>query len=368
MHKVAHYQLQVKIGPLLRQEIESVFQIVREKCTDEELVFHCVECGDKSGHRSVNLRTGLTFCWKCSKGKNNKGNFMAWARALGYLFSSSNDVSSVSIADIFAQDDEAAGVKVPVLKEVPLPHGFIPLAREPASAYTKLITKMARKKHLDYDDFAAVGAGFTRKDARWEPFCIFPVVDYGLTVYYQGRTYVDVPGEKTKKFPSRHECPYGASYWVYNIDAVRQQKPETVVIVESILNVLSLKRKFKELRIDNMVAVSVFKHYVSKVQAVKLLACAGIKEFCLLYDHDAIGQAWKTMDTLGTRVALTVAEMPYREYNEKLDANDDVEAACEALGQRKLYSGQAALRHQLETDSRSAAAEKVSLVNRRICS
>jgi hypothetical protein len=358
------------VGPLLKIEVEGVFQVVREKSTDEELVFVCPECGDKTGNRSLNLKTGLTFCWRCNKGKNNKGNFIAWAKALGYYFSSGSDMSSVSIADIFAQDDPAAS-KVPVLREVKLPKGFVPMAREPDSAYTKLITKMARRKHLDYEDFAAVGAGFTRDDLRWEPFCIFPVVEYGMTVYYQGRTYVDVPDETTKKFPSRRECPFGAKYWVYNIDGVRVQKPETVVVVESILNVLSLKRKFKEIGVYNQfVPVSVFKHYVSNIQALKLLQFEGVKEICLLFDHDAIEQTWKMIGTLGLTVTLTIAEMPFRKDNKKLDPNDDVEAACEALAERKLYSGAAAMKQQVrpEMDLSSIIASKGLLAGRRICS
>ena len=335
------------IGPLLRMEIESTFQVMREKSTDEEIVFCCVDCGEKSGHRSVNLKTGLTFCWKCGKGRNNKGNFLAWARALGYTFTAGAGAPTVSVSELLARDLRADHSKLPVLKEVALPRGFTPLAREPQSAYTRLITRMARRKHLDYADFAAAGAGFTRTDPRWEPYCIFPVREYGIPVYYQGRTYVDVPGQSTKRFPSRRDVPFGASYWVYNLDAVRSAQPSTVVLVESILNVLSLQRKFAELGETDFVPVSVFKHHVSKVQAIKLLQCAGVKEFCLLFDRDAIDETWRVVGSLGMRLRLTIAEMPHRPDNLKLDANDDVEAACDAIAGRQRYDGPSAMRHRL---------------------
>ena len=349
------------IGPLLKLEIESAFQTVRERSTDEELVLLCPECGDKSGNRSVNLKSGLTFCWRCNKGANNKGNFIAWARALGYRFDASNEESSVPIDQLFAQDNMPVKNKMPVFKEVSLPKGFTPIASEPKGVYTRLITRMARRKNLDYADFTEAGAGFTKLDIRWEPFCVFPVIESGKNVYYQGRTYVDVPGETTKKFPSRRECEFGASYWVYNIDAVRRQKPKVVVIVESILNVLSLKRKFRDIGVDDMIPVSVFKHYVSKVQVIKLLRCEGVKEFCLLFDRDAVAQTWKMANSLVARAKLTVAEMPFREENPKLDANDDVDAAWKAIENRQGYTSVSAMAHKLEAEPTALIKQKMDV-------
>lgn len=324
------------IGPLLKQEIENTFRVVSGKCTSEELVIVCPECEDRSGHRSINLKTGKTFCWKCGKGKNNKGYFLAWARALGYSLSPDSGSSSIPVENLFnAPEPESV---VPLIQEVQLPRGFTPVARRPDSIYTKLITKMARRKNLDYVDFVEAGVGYTMDDPRWEPFAIFPVYEYGTCVYYQGRTYVDVPGETTKRFPSRNQIKWGAGYWVYNINAVRETNPEMVVIVESILNVLSLRWKLRELGWDAVVPVCVFKHHISKVQAIKLLRCKGVKEFCLLFDHDAIEKTWQSVGYIGNKVKITVAEMPNRQGKEKLDPNDDVEAAISAIEHRKLYT------------------------------
>lgn len=327
----------MKIGPLLQREIEHVFHVVREKSSSTELTILCPECGDKGGHRGISLLTGKTFCWRCNKGRNNKGNFIAWARALGFSFAADDGTSSVPVADLLNNDNRQESV-VPVIQEVDLPKGFTPIARRPDSIYTKLITKMARRKNLDYADFAAAGVGYTMDDPRWEPYAIFPVYEYDICVYYQGRTYVDVPGETTKRFPSRNVIKFGATYWVYNIDVVRQTRPEIVIVVESILNVLSLRRKLKELGWNTLVPVCVFKHSLSQVQALKLVRCKGVKEFCFLFDHDAIEKTWDSVGGLGNKVAVTVAEMPMKNGNEKLDANDDVEAAIEAIERRELYT------------------------------
>lgn len=351
------------IGPTLKREIEAVFHVVRDKSSPDELVFLCPECNDRSGHRSVNLRTGVTFCWRCNKGANNKGRFVAWARALGFEFSK-DDYNSVPIERLF--DEEPSKSDLPVIKEVNLPRGFTAMAREPDDVYTRLITKMAKRKHLGHDDFADAGVGFTRTTPKWEPFAIFPVYEYKVPVYYQGRTYVDVPGETTKRFPSRIEVPLGASYWIYNIDAVRKQLPKRVVIVESILNVLSLKRKFAEEGMTDIVAVSVFKHYISKIQATKLLQCEGVKQFYLLFDHDAIDQTWKMMEQLGNRIPVRVAEMPYEEGNKKLDANDDVEAALVAIDEAVPYKMGTAYAHRFENEPKAMSERKVDLTTKRI--
>jgi hypothetical protein len=212
------------------------------------------------------------------------------------------------------------------------------MARTPKSVYTRLITEMAVRKNLTGQDFMAAGVGYTPDDPLWEAYAIFPVIEYGLNVYYQGRTYIDIPGESTKRFPSRTGIKWGASYWIYNLDTVRETQPKLVVIVESILNVLSLRRKFRELGWRHAVPVCVFKHSLSQVQTIKLLRCQGVDEFCLLFDHDAIGATWRAVGALAEKKKVTVAEMPGRADNKKLDPNDDVAAAIEAIERRTLYT------------------------------
>ena len=349
------------IGPLLKREIETVFRIVRDKSTPDELVFQCPECDDKSGHRSVNLKTSKTFCWKCGKGKHNKGNFVAWARALGYEFALNDGYSSVALEQLF--DEPAQTSIVPILQEVSLPKGFTPIARPPKNVYTRIIIEMAQRKNLESVDFVEANVGYTMDDPYWEPYAIFPVYEYDLCVYYQGRTYVDEPGETTKRFPSRKQVKFGASYWVYNIDAVRKQNPPIVVVVESILNVLSLRWRLRELGWKDVVPVCVFKHHMSQVQVLKLTRCLGVKEFCLLFDHDAIDKTWQTVASLGNRVKVTVAEMPLLGGNKKCDPNDDVDAAIRAIERRKRYTAATATNALIESKARM-----VDISGVRICS
>lgn len=325
------------IGPALRAEIEHTFQIATTRCTTDEVVFVCPECGDTTGNRSVNLRTGVTFCWRCNKGKHGKGNFVAWARANGFEFSSAGDMTGVPLDEVLVEP-ESAKTRVPYVVEVDLPKGFIYCREEPDSAYATLIGRMAKRKNLTFEDMLEADTGFTRDDPLWEPFCIFPVRELGRTVYYQGRTYVDVPGQTTKKFPSRNEVPHGSSCWLYNYDEFRDRQVPTVIAVEAILSTLSLRKKLRELNIRNVVPLCVFKHSIGSIQLTKLLQCKWLKEICLMFDHDAIDQTWRQMGNLGSQVKLTIAELPSTADNKKLDPNDDPDAAMAAFGVRTPYT------------------------------
>jgi hypothetical protein len=222
---------------------------------------------------------------------------------------------------------------MPVYALVKMPEGFVRCQDAPRSVYTRLIGAMAQRKNLTLDDFIEAEVGFTRQ-GRWESFAIFPVIERGRTVYYQGRTYIDEPGKTTKKFPSRHECPVSSKFWVYNIDAVKNPEVTKVVAVESVLNCLSLKKKFQELDIADTVPVCVFKHAVSREQARKLSKHKNIEEIILLFDRDAIDKSWEDASDLDLFRYVTIAEMPEVPGRPKIDANDDVELALEALASR----------------------------------
>jgi hypothetical protein len=315
-------------GALLKSQVETLFDVVAHKSTSVELAFICPQpgCTDKSGHRSVNLKTGKTGCFICNKG----GDFVKWARYLGYPVKEEQRIAQA--ADLTEVTYE--NFVIPYTADVSLPEGFIYCSDRPKAYYTELIGRMAVRKNLTLDDLVAAQVGFTRKDPFWEPYAIFPVNEFDQLVYFQGRTYIDEPGEGTKKFPTRKECPYSAKYWVYNLDEARQKKAETVIVVESILNVLSLKKKIEALGIENTVAICVFKHSVSKPQLEKIVRCRHIKEVCLLFDHDATRRSWDASRLLINRISLSVAEMPAGKDNKKLDPNDDVDAAWEAFLRR----------------------------------
>jgi len=322
-------------GQALKFSVESMFDVVKQRCTHDEIAIICPVpgCGDQTGNRSVNLKNGKTFCWRCNVG----GDYVKWARWLGYAIPDDGS-SATSIEDLWKTLDPPKPKRlIPVISEISLPTGFKSCYDNPDSVYTREIGKMAVRKNLEPIDLVNAGVGYTMDDNKWQQFAIFPVLEYNRIVYFQGRTYWDDPGVSTKRFPSRQEAPLSSKYWIYNIDALQPKCVRVAVVVESILNVLSLQKKFAELGITDIVPVCVFKHHVSKAQFYKILRYKHLEEICLLFDLDAIELAWKDAKEIDTLIASTLAEMPMSDTNRKLDPNDDVNAAWEAIQKRKRF-------------------------------
>lgn len=345
-------------GDALKSFAARHFTVVQARSTVDELVILCPTCGggDQSGNRSVNVRNGMTHCWKCEK---NSGSFAWLARKLGLTVEDDKPMAK-PLSELTVKKYAPPASLAPPVLSIKLPDGFIPCSERPNSYYTELIGEMAARKNLTIEDFIAAGVGYTKTNTLWEPYAIFPVVDYGRVVYYQGRTYIDKPGESTKRFPSRQEVSNGSMFWVYNIDEVRRKKAVTVIVMESILNVLSVKKVLAMAQIDDAVPVAVFKHAVSAPQAHKILVNAHVREICLLYDRDASRTSWMASPQLADRTVLSIAEMPEGPGGAKNDPNDDAEAAVEAFLCRIRYSGKNAMLQATENllasqQSRSAA-------------
>jgi hypothetical protein len=324
------------LGSKLRREIDALFTVVPDRCSGDEVVIICPiqGCGDRTGNRSINLKNGKTNCWRCNRAFSS---FEKMCRALG-LEVSGDDLTEPDLSSAEQALEVLKPPKLisPVIAEVKLPRGFTPLAKDPDSIYTRLIADMAERKHLSLQDFEAAGVGFTKLDPRWEPYAIFPVREWGRVVYFQGRLYQERPGEPTKRFPARHEAPLSSRYWVYNLDAARQRNVKVVVVVESILNVLSLERKFCQEGVAHEVAaVGVFKHAVSTPQAAKLRALRHVREFCFMFDADATDAAWKAAANFQNFRAASVAELPAVGGNLTFDPNDDAHVAYGAFLRRK---------------------------------
>ena len=323
-------------GKTLEMTVNSMFEVVRSRTTATELVFICPVpgCGDTSGNRAVNLTTGKTFCWRCNTG----GKFINWVRWLGYAVEDEG-TPMLTLEELFKTLDPVDQASViPVINEISLPDGFQTCYDNPDSVFTRQIVSMAERKNLTEDDVINAGAGYSTDDPNWSWYAIFPVVEYGRLVYFQGRTYWDEMAKSTKKFPSRREAPLSSKYWIYNIDELSNPGVDTAIIVESVLNVLSLKAKFAKLGITNMVPICVFKHAVSKTQFLKLLRFKNIKEAVLLFDFDAVDMSWNDARKIDDLIRVSIAEMPYTAGAPKLDPNDDVDAAWVAIENRHPYS------------------------------
>ena len=334
-------------GLQLRSFVEVNFDVIKTRCTTDEVVFVCPQpgCKDVSGNRAVNLRTGKTNCWRCHIG----GDFIHWVKALGYEVDlTSASALDVNVVEELAQVLNSKKPSVPLRADIQFPSGFVKVENHLDSAYAKAIANMAEKKQLTIDDMIKAGVGFTTADPVWAPYAIFPIIEWGRLVLYQGRAICGAG----KRFPSRQSCPLGSRYWVYNIDVVRNIKPRAVIVVESILNVLSLQKKICAAGYSNeIVPVAVFKHAVSWPQSMKLIRCPRVEEICLMFDVDATQVAWSQARRLINHKKVTVAQIDPTKSKlldlrletdqlraKKWDPNDDVDCAWEAFLDRRPYT------------------------------
>lgn len=340
-------------------ELESVleshgFTVVKARCTVHEVVILCPGCGDASGNRGVNVKTLATNCWRCGKG----GGLVRWASGLGIHVDIEETAQQGVEIDEMAAILEALDRQHEVVKpsgyipEVKLPTGFTRLEDEPDCVHARLIVKMAQRKGLDREDFYRAGAGFTRQSPRWEPFAIFPVFEWGRPVYYQGRTYVDRPGESTKQFPTREECPLSSRYWLYGLDEVAASGGH-VILVEAIFNVLSLRKEIARRGLTGIVPVAVFKHKLSSHQLTKLqkvsqrarLGGHPVASWSVMYDGrtrgevergdkgDALQSAYGDAAQLYDEITpVSVVELP-----DRVDPNDDPVTALDCFLAREPY-------------------------------
>ena len=317
-----------------RNTVENVFEVVPDRCTDQEVCFICPSClpgsPDRTGNRSVNLISGRTNCWRCNKG----GDFVKWAAGLGIVIEAEEfQVSEDSVVTELNNALTKTVKKAVYAIEVELPQGFSPLEEHSCTFAAKRIARMAARKRLTMQDFIDAGVGHTEDNRDWDAYAIFPVTEWGKVVYYQGRTYDDPDYGSTKKFPSRAICPYGSRNWVYGIDEARYA--HTVVVVESILNVLSLRKELAVRGIEKVAPVAIFKHKISTEQAIKLAGLRHATEVCLMFDSDAIADAYAALGTnsLPAGIKRSVVEMPT-----KVDANDDAVMAVNLWQKRKTVS------------------------------
>lgn len=322
--------------------VESLFTVVKDRSTPDEITFICPFCGDATGNRSVSLRNGKTNCWRCGSKPGMSGDFIKWCKRNGYEVDDA--YAGMGDDDVEIDLSLTPSTVVPVyVVECALPSGFTPIASDPDCCYSRWIGDMARRKNLTWRSFADAGVGFCRGNGAWDRYAVFPICEWGKTVYFQGRLYDEKKGEPTKRFPPRTTHPHGSRNWVYNIDAARNPSVRTLIVVESILNVLSLKRLLQKHEITDIVPVALFKHSISKEQGMKIADLSHIQEINLMFDSDATDSAWSAV----AKTSLPVEKVSVTEMPDGVDANDDVLAAWGCFNKRHYAASSAGVLHTL---------------------
>jgi hypothetical protein len=329
----------------LARFIDGHFEVVRNRSSGDEMFFVCPICGDATGNRAVNLKTGLTNCWRCKE--KQPGHILSWLRSVGYEVNQDDIGTSLGNQDIGAAVRQALsgteGYRKRGAAACSLPKGFTTVwdavEQRRHKGACNLVSMMAADKNLSLDDMAEMGVGFVplrTGDPDWYLYAIFPVILHGYAVYFQGRDLLD----GSKKFPSRDVAGSGCADWVYNLDELRDSSVRKAVIVESVLNVISLRKKLREQKIQDVVPVATFSAALSQRQRKMVFGMKHLAEVTIFFDHDATDKAWRFAEECfryaRSGVSVTVAEMP-SVCGPKSDPNDDMDAAFEAWQRRAVF-------------------------------
>ena len=329
------------IGQPLKDVLSSYFEVVDSRSTKDEVTIVCPEqgCGDSSGNRSFNLKTGQTSCWRC--GNPTSGHGYTWLKAHGVDVSDLKTIQQGPLKSVSEIESELGNLRIEsgiVNGEIRLPRGSKRLWNSANSRVVSEIAAMALRKNLTLEDFIAGGCAYTEDIFEppaqdWSRCCIFPTYEFGRLVYFQGRTYrVQDENGPTKLFPSRYSVPAGSKYWVYGWDEANALNVDVIIVVESILNVMSLRKALKECAADWAAPVAMFKHHISPIQVNKIMALPA-NEICLMFDGDAVKDMWSEARKFIATKKVSIAEMPVG-----IDANDNSTLALQRFEAREYWT------------------------------
>lgn len=150
-----------------------------------------------------------------------------------------------------------------------------------------------------FEDYEYFPVGVTgRLNYRYQDYVIFPIIDQGDYVGYVSRhtwpkDEIDQHNRRAKAKGEFRILRYRNSTendfvkLLYNIDAVKQDETETVILVEGIFDVVALTRKLELYNNSLIVPVATFGKKISQTQIFKLQN-KGVRSIVIGYDGDAV--------------------------------------------------------------------------------
>lgn len=201
---------------------------------------------DASGHLGINTRLNKAHCVRCGWGH---GNAASWLEKFDIHI-------TVSVVDVIRETDSLK--KIFDKKKVqfdstttPLPKEFSRITKDQNDSFTESLTR----KGISIGQMLSNGIGYCESGA-YDGYVIFPFLEDGEVVYFQGRAaYPDLlsdPKKKKKNPESRNGM--GKNAWLYGIH--RAKKGCKMVLVEGTLDQISAQ-SFFDRNYDNVTVVSI---------------------------------------------------------------------------------------------------------------
>jgi len=199
---------------------------------------HCHKRGmspDLSGHLGLNFKINKAHCVRCDWGFGDLGKYLS-----GHGVAQTINLSDVTrdIHQVLAYKDAKLTKPDLQVSEVEFPSYFERIAKDQDDKFTASLYK----KGLDMWDIQKHRLCYA--DSGWyDDYVIFPFIEDGEIVYWQGRAaakkLLEDP-KKKKKNPSDKECPLGKANWLYGCQFLRKRC--TIYLCEGSLDQISLQR------------------------------------------------------------------------------------------------------------------------------
>lgn len=156
-----------------------------------------------------------------------------------------------------------------------------------------------KSRHFNADDYEYFPCGTTRGlNSKYDDYVLIEIRDNGRLVGFVGRHTWDK--EDIEAWNARHRFQIrrynnstekdggnGFSKLLYNIDAVKPNETDTVILCEGCFDVIALTRKLELYDYPQIVPVATFGKKISETQIYKLQA-KGVSQIVLGYDADAV--------------------------------------------------------------------------------
>lgn len=279
------------------------------------IVPHCPSCGKTGGKFGIYIgpetarRTPfMAHCFSCGASTRTLEQLLEAIGRMDLMVAPTADIAAPLDNILLARaeqpeiDDELAVVELPDFYKRTFRHPYL------------------HERGFVFDDYEYFPVGSTGKlNPRYANYVIFPVIDNGSTVGYVGRhtwskEAIDAYNRKAKYSGGykilryRNSTDNDFSRLLYNYDAIRDGKTDTVILTEGIFDTIALTRKLELYDNPHIAVVATFGKKISDVQIFKLQS-KGIRTVVIGYDGDAVETVKRTAERLKPYFEVLIADI-----------------------------------------------------------
>lgn len=207
--------------------LSSITKIIGDgrKTSGDNYIFHCPVCKHRKPKLEVHMITHKWHCWVCDRGGTGIAGLLKWIGCSQSVIESFSGYSKGKIQ---------SAPKSGVTSAVKLPKEYIPLWEEKADSwFWRSAFNYAASRGMALSDILKYRIGYCI-DGPYKNMIIIPNYDINWNLnYYVGRSFLETR-ENSFKLPNHSKDIIGFESYV--------DFSEPVIIVESVINAITLKR------------------------------------------------------------------------------------------------------------------------------